>query len=713
MSEHLLTIVTLFAGWEWPEDHVVLSGMAAFLLFVLIVVVIRQRQYEAGIQMMLLTMVSDALRESEEKYRAMVEAYNGFMYICSQDFRIEFMNDRLIERTGRDATGEYCYKALHERESACEWCVNDRVFGGESVCWEVKSPKDGRWYEVNNVPIHNSNGTISKQAMMADVTERKVAEEKLRKSETLYHSLVETSQDMIWQCDSEGRYTYLNQACEQVFGYELNEMLGRKFSDFQTPEVAACNQIVFKRLMQGESVERRETVFIGKSGNEIHLVLNAVFTSDEQGNIVGASGTAYNITQRKQMEEELQQAIVAAESANMAKSMFVATMSHEIRTPMNAMMGNLTLLETTNPSGPQQRCLRDCTRAAQMLMRVINDVLDFSKIEAGKMELVQESYSPRSMLDNLVSIFACRAEEKQLFLSKHIAGQLPGFILGDCQRFSQILSNLLSNAIKFTQQGDVTLFAAATVSVHGRQQLVIRVSDSGIGIPPDQQATVFDSFTQVVTSCSKRQLGTGLGLAICKRLVEMMDGEITLSSTPGEGTTFTVTVPIIICDAPVKVLSRKVAKEGSKHVLLADDEQLGRTVMAALLERHGHTVKTVADGAAALAVLQQEKFDIFLSDISMPDMEGTEVARIIRSGEREHINPLIPIIAMTAHAFPQDRERFLACGINGYIAKPIAFDELLGLIEEFSGDVKNNLVLLCSDFSQRSEGEEQKTEDVA
>jgi len=500
------------------------------------------------------------LMDNAEKYRAMVEAINGSVYICSNDYHIEFMNDQLIKRTGRNATGEYCYKALHNLDSVCEWCVNERVFKGEEVHWEIQSPKDGRWYEVNNSPIHKANGTISKQAIIIDITERKAAEEALLRSKN------------------------------------------------------------------------------------------------------------------------------ASESANKAKSAFLATMSHEIRTPMNAMLGSLTLLGTTQLTDQQQKYIQDCSNSSHILLRVINDILDFSKIEAGKMELVKESISPKRMLERLVNIFSCRAEEKQLRLNQVITGHLPDYILGDRQRFSQIISNLLSNAIKFTAKGEIKLSASTKTSDQGIMLLVVSVSDSGVGIPPEQHSAVFESFTQLDDFNTRHNAGTGLGLAICKRLVTLMDGEITLSSAPGAGSTFTVTIPVTLSEAPAKAKPKKVILGTARNILLADDEPVGREIAVALLERNGHTVKAVDDGTAILEELQRQQYDILLTDISMPHMDGTEVAQIIRSGKREGIDALIPIIAMTAHAFPQDREQFLSCGMNDYIAKPINFDRLLELIEETCGN---------------------------
>ncbi|MDD5284367.1 MAG: PAS domain S-box protein [Desulfuromonadaceae bacterium] len=548
----------------------------------------------------------------------------------------------------------------------------------------------------NSATIFEADGTtpIATIAQGVDVTERRRVEEKLRKSEELYHSLVETSQDLIWRCDEEGRYTYLNLAWEQIFGYELDEMLGKRFTDFQTPEYAGRDLIEFNRLMEGNSITGFETVHIGKSGNEIHLVFNALFMSDEHGNIVGISGTAYDITERKRAEAELHMAKAAAEAANKAKSAFLATMSHEIRTPMNALFGNIELLAESHLAPKQQEYLKDCRTASQMLLQVIDDVLDFSKIEAGKMELIVETFQLSSLARQMVRLFAGAAEQKGLMLNLSLAVGLPAHVSGDKYRLRQIISNLLSNAIKFTDHGTVSLEI-------GREEpssnptpdsvvLSISVRDTGKGIPSDKQALIFDSFTQVEEFSTRRHTGTGLGLAICRRLAEIMGGTISLSSVPGEGSLFTLSLPVgAISDQSQQMRGRNPKSHAAitRNILLADDDDLGRSVTATLLQRRGHNVTAVENGYALLEALERHKYDIILSDISMPDLDGMEVLRIIRSGEYAGIDATTPIIAMTAHAFAQDRVRFQESGFNGYVSKPVIFEALLSQIDEICDNI--------------------------
>ena len=436
------------------------------------------------------------------------------------------------------------------------------------------------------------------------------------------------------------------------------------------------------------------------------------------------------ITERKQVEIELREAKTVAEAANKAKSQFLATMSHEIRTPLSSMLGNIELLEGSPLSSDQQACLRDCKTASQMLLQVINDVLDFSKIESGKLELVNDTFSISSMGRQLLRMLSAAAKQKGLELTISLADDLPEYIRCDQQRLRQIISNLLSNAIKFTLHGRVSLEISCEQTFQKQphphpnlpfmpQRLLegegikglnataflpplqgegrggdgvcllhILVTDTGIGIPVDKHDHIFNSFTQVEDFSTRNVGGTGLGLTICRRLLALMGGSITVVSVPGEGSVFTVILPVDVCpaqeQAPAPAQSQSQAP--SRNILLADDEEFGRTVAQKLLERKGYKVTAVKNGAELLDALQKDTFEIVLTDISMPVMDGTTVARIIRSGERDGIDPHIPIIAMTAHAFAEDRERYMATGINGYVTKPIDLEDLYSQIEHLCGN---------------------------
>lgn len=393
---------------------------------------------------------------------------------------------------------------------------------------------------------------------------------------------------------------------------------------------------------------------------------------------------AHAIKAFKKSEHDLRLAKEAAEAASLAKTNFLATMSHEIRTPLNALKGNLELLSSARLDGQQREYLEDCMTASNILMQVINDVLDFSKIEAGKLCLAMEAVAVKALARQLARIFTPSAQQKGLTLTLTLGANLPEHVLGDRLRISQLISNLLSNAIKFTQQGEVGLemqYEAASCA-GGTAQLRIIVRDTGVGIPEDQFEKIFESFKQLENFGVRKFSGTGLGLAICKRLVSLMEGTIVVTSQPSQGSTFCVSLPVIPSATPEEY-DQKIEDHGVAHtVLFADDDPLSRKMMTSLFEGVGYAITVVENGSQLVELLKQKDFDVVLTDISMPDINGVEVAKIVRSGEYPDINAQVPIIALTAHAFPQDREKFLAVGIDDLAVKPIAFDALLEQIEE-------------------------------
>lgn len=426
----------------------------------------------------------------------------------------------------------------------------------------------------------------------------------------------------------------------------------------------------------------RIVAVLGVGNKKTDYVVQEIMTLQHMANLT------WDIVIRKRAEEALQQAKEAAEAANRSKSDFLATMSHEIRTPLGAMLGNIELLEGSTLTPQQREYLKDGKSASQMLLQIINDVLDFSKIEAGKLELVNETFSVPSMARQLVRMFSACAKQKGLDLTVSLADDLPEYISGDQQRLSQIISNLLSNAVKFTHHGtislEITREQAPSEASPDKGVLRIVVRDTGIGIPSAKQDDIFERFTQVESFSARSASGTGLGLPISRRLLALMGGSITVTSAPGEGSVFIVILPVTQVQAPVQAQTQAQpqAQASPRKILFADDDERGRGVAQKLLQRRGYQVTAVENGAELLDALQKEEFEIVLTDISMPDMSGTEVARIIRSGELAGINSQIPIIAMTAHAFSDDRERFLAAGINGYVAKPVNLEELFRQIEE-------------------------------
>ncbi|MDT8758792.1 ATP-binding protein [Sphingomonas psychrotolerans] len=403
-----------------------------------------------------------------------------------------------------------------------------------------------------------------------------------------------------------------------------------------------------------------------------------------------------DINRRAQLEAELVAARASAEMAAEGKANFLANMSHEIRTPMNGVLGFTDLLLGSRLDPQQIRHAQLIADSGKAMMRLLNDILDFSKIEAGKMRIAPERVDLRHKLKNCVNLMQSAAAQKHLELKCQIADDVPSFAMVDGLRLRQILLNLVSNAVKFTQEGKVALAARVRIE-EGVTLLEVSVTDTGIGIPLEQHAAVFNEFVQAEDSTARRFGGTGLGLAISKNLAGMMGGDLTFKSAVGNGTVFTLTIPIVVAAAPSSNLG-KVSEEPADtsviNVLLAEDHDVNQELMQAMLAHLGHRVTTVGDGAQALdAVISAHaagrQFDVILMDMQMPVMDGLTSTRMIRS--HGFGADVVPILALTANAYAEDIAACLRDGMQAHIAKPVQLQQLSAALTKWAAKPSNQL----------------------
>ncbi|SDM71316.1 Signal transduction histidine kinase [Geoalkalibacter ferrihydriticus] len=387
-------------------------------------------------------------------------------------------------------------------------------------------------------------------------------------------------------------------------------------------------------------------------------------------------------------ERDLEEARRRAEAANRAKSEFLANMSHEIRTPMTAVLGMLELLQESALDAQQKECAEIAYSSGQNLLHLLNDILDVSRMDAGGLRICSEPLDLAELFDDSLALFRQSAQEKGLALRSHIAPEVPTLVMGDATRLRQVLFNLLGNAVKFTAQGQVrlSLESAAPCSDTGNIGLRLTVADTGVGIAPDMQKRIFDPFTQEDGTYQRRFQGSGLGLTIVQRLVDLMGGKIDLESAPGAGTRVSVNlalpvVPAELLDAEPEAVA---AAPGGRplRILLAEDNPVNRTLMVRVLAKRGHTVNCAVNGEEALRALAEKTFDLVVMDVQMPVMDGLAATRAIREDRSGAFDPHIPILALTAHAMSGDRESILAAGLDGYVAKPVDFNEFFRVIQE-------------------------------
>jgi PAS domain S-box-containing protein len=462
----------------------------------------------------------------------------------------------------------------------------------------------------------------------------------------------------------------------EFFGYSEAELLKLDFQAVTHPDDLASDLNQVENLLAGRGQTYQMNKRYRRADGRVvwgHLTVSLV--KNAVGQPLHFISQIEDITARKQLEEELTTARDDALAAVRSKSEFLATMSHEIRTPMNGILGSMDLLRESTLDGDQRELVELVHTSAEALMRVLNDILDFSKIEQGKLSITPTAADLAYLVRETAELFAAQAEQKGLQLTVELAPTLSGDFWIDGDRFRQVLNNLISNALKFTEAGQVTVQAEpapARAEPASAQWFRFRVRDTGIGIPPEAQSRLFQSFTQVDGSTSRRFGGTGLGLAIAKRLVELLGGQIGLHSSPGQGTEVWFDLPLARVPAGLdgEIVPPTIPGPQTGQILVAEDNPINQAVIRRILERMGYAVHLVDHGGAALAALASRKFDALILDCQMPQLDGYDTARRVRSGDAG-MNPGIPIIALSAHVMPADQAKCFAAGMDDALPKPV------------------------------------------
>jgi PAS domain S-box-containing protein len=538
------------------------------------------------------------------------------------------------------------------------------------------------WLYGNAIPEPNkeTDGSQLWHGFITDISKRKDSESQLRLSDTALNAINQG----VLITDIEHNILWANIAFIKLSGYKQAEILGENCRFLQGPlsDPETIKQI--KTAVKEQNIFDGEIINYHKDGAAFWNQLTILPIIDDQNRLTNFMSISRDITEQKQININLLGAQQAAIHASVLKSQFLAMMSHEIRTPLNAVLGMQELLTHTPLDSTQAGYLQVATLAGNNLLALVNDILDLTKVEAGKLDLEAIPFNAIEMTQLCVQLLTVTAEAKGLELITIIDPEITPWISGDPLRFRQVLLNLLSNAIKFIEQGSVTVKLSPYTSTDSACVLMVEVIDTGIGIPKDLQASLFDVFVQVDLSDTRKYGGSGLGLPISKRLVALWEGDIGLDSTPLVGSRFWFTVGAL-ATAPRQTLSTIIKQDDNTipntsiaRVLLVEDSLLNQAVLAAMLRNGGHHVDLADSGSASIAAVKKKHYDIILMDVSMPDMSGMEATAIIR--QLGGAAAVVPIIAITAHALAGYQALCLAAGMDGYATKPISQKDLLAVV---------------------------------
>lgn len=638
----------------------------------------------------------ESLRESETRYRLLADSLPQMVWIMEHGNRdTTYANRRFVAYHGAIGTSLRDRMARYHPDdrAGIELAWNDGAVPGDG--WEADIRllhQDGtyRWHRMMIAPIRHDETIVGWLGTALDIHDAVTAQTALVQSTHLLRIAQDAAGAAAWDVDLVSGAIDLSPesaAMHGIAGGGRAILTVAEWNEFVHPNDRARIWVDFHRALIARETYSTEFRVLLPDGDIrwIHGIGRAYY--DAQGNAVRVVGLNFDIDQRKQIEAALIEAGQAAEAArreaekaSAAKTDFLAAMSHEIRTPLNSILGYTELLLEAPPHQAQDRTkLSRILGSGQALLTIVNDVLDFSKIEAGRIELEPEAFSLPSLIADTMAMIEGLAADKPLSLRTDIDPHLPQILVGDQNRLRQVLLNLLNNAVKFTQSGEILLAMRCEQRTEDKLRLRCEVSDTGIGIPHDKRDRLFQRFSQVDGSISRRFGGTGLGLAISKSLVELMGGEIGVESRSGPGSTFWFTVDVAVGEVARAVPQTAAAlPPHTARILLVEDVLTNQEIAEAILTGSGHHVGLACNGAEAVQAIQNDEYDLVLMDIQMPVMDGIEATARIRTLGGPYAK--IPIVALTANVLAEQVATFRRAGMVDHIGKPFRKTDLLAVV---------------------------------
>lgn len=639
-----------------------------------------------------------------------VSSIDADLFLVDRKQKILWINRRMKERGLSDMIGQ-THAKIYDNDIIPENCPIALAFKHEKTihkdCSFLQPDGTIQWYSFTCSPVKdNSNSIIQVLSLVIDITDQKCSEVTLREAEERFRTIVEglRKEHFFYLNDDRGVFTYLSPSITEVLGYSQDECM-QHYEKILTENPINKDAIRRTELsLQGKQQPSFELEAYHKDGSTRRLEVADVPIFDEAGNVTGVGGVAHDITDRKQMEESLNERVEElakvrramlniiedleesrkeAESATRAKSDFLANMSHEIRTPMNAIIGMSHLALQTELNHKQRNYVEKVHRSAEALLGIINDILDFSKIEAGKLDMETINFRLEDVFDNLANLVGFKAAEKGLELMFDLPAELPTGLIGDSLRLGQVLVNLGNNAVKFTGQGEIVISVEVLEQDNKAANLHFAVRDTGVGMTAEQQGKLFRYFSQADASTTRKFGGTGLGLAISKKLTEMMNGDIWVESEKGVGSTFHFTARLGKQQGVMVPRRGSVATElGVLRVLVVDDNASAREILSSILTTFGLRIDQAGSGETALALLEKandyDPYKLVIMDWKMPGMDGIETTHAIHANDR--LTEIPTVIMVTAYGREEANRAAEGLNISGFLTKPVTPSTLLNAI---------------------------------
>ena len=665
------------------------SAIAAALLVLVVILAVRSKKLNS---MLLKLEHIAALIDSAPYYIAYDDEDSSDLYANPAACRMvgRPVNKPLVKNEVHDDEGVRILKeeAFPAVEKHGEWVGENRILH-----------TDGHLIDVQQFVFtvkDKSGKVIGMGTLMRDITEEKA----MRREIDIQSSIINSSGNFILALDTNMKIVYASPGVYEMSGYSRDE-IGLDFTPalFHRPETV--EEVFQKRAAAlDEDIFEIESEFIRKDGSEFD-VLHRFFTiKDKSGNVIGAGGILSDISEFKRTQNELMAAKEAAEDASRAKSLFLSNMSHEIRTPLNAIIGMSHIIKKS--ASDEKKVLasvNEVMAASDHLLGLLNNILDMAKIESGKFNLACDPFSLKPALDEVINIFTQHCDKKEITLITEIDNLPECALKGDKLRIKQILINLLGNAVKFTNSGGTVKLAVSEKKTNNGSLLNVAVSDTGIGMSEEEIPRLFSAFNQGGGTVSAQYGGTGLGLAISQNLVKQMGGIIDVKSELGHGTVFSFSVELPVAEEMTDENSNRPAETpdlSGKRILLAEDIEINRVIVAELLSKTNVTIDEAKDGLEAVGMFERSPdryYDLIFMDVQMPNMDGYEATEKIRSLPRADAS-VIPIVAMTANAYREDVEKAIGTGMTYHLSKPVNVDTMFKLLSQLRlGEFEHNASL--------------------